>query len=427
MDMVLELSRKSMSRIEELKIEQYNLDIEGSEVRFNQSKHLDAQLLPQIYWKDHTGWEEANLYAYDLVVNGDIKLKTIKTEMMHLNAYATWLEENEIDWLQFPEKKSERCIFLFRGYLVKKRENNELSPSTITHRMRSVIKFYKWIKSNNFIDQDKKIWRDKFKKFTFINKFGFEKTFEVMTNDAAIPLNKNNSGCNLEGGISPINPADVVKIIEFTKSNAPKELYLMLKLGFYTGMRIGSIADLKVQTIENFIYLKNTSMATIAIGLNANPPVQTKYSKSGSIIIPTELVNELLEYAYDVRRLKRIKKIENNDILFLTTNGNKYLDDSGKAINVAMYRLRKYALEKGVHEFKDFYFHRTRATFATVLMQYCLKNMDVVSAVQLVRDCCLHKDEKTTLEYVQFIKQHEKLANLSNEYTELFLGLNKSN
>ena len=115
--------------------------------------------------------------------------------------------------------------------------------------------------------------------------------------------------------------------------------------------------------------------------------------------------------------------MENSENLFLTIRGNKYLDDEGKSINVAIHRLRKSALEMGVYEFKDFYFHRTRATFATVLTQYCLEKMDVTSAVQLVRDCCLHKDEKTTLKYVKFIEQNKQLAKISNEYTKAFLGL----
>lgn len=413
-----------MSRIENVKIKPQNIIIKDNQVIFKESTNLESQNLPQIYWFNNQAWDVANLYAYDLMVNERVKLKTIQTDMQHLNAYASWLETKEnLTWWHFPNKKSERCVFVFKGYLIQQRNNQELAPSTATHRMRAVIKFYRWVQHNNLINKDFELWKNKLKKITVVNKFGFEHSFNVLTTDLAIPLKANNSNIDLEDGVSPINPKHVPKILEYAKTHAPIEIYLMLKLGFFTGMRIGSITDLKVATIENYSYLEDMSMATIRIGLDATPPVHTKFSKGGNIIIPTELVNELLGYAYDVRRLKRIKKVENSENLFLTIRGNKYLDDEGKSINVAIHRLRKSALEMGVYEFKDFYFHRTRATFATVLMQYCLEKMDVTSAVQLVRDCCLHKDEKTTLKYVKFIEQNKQLAKISNEYTKAFLGL----
>lgn len=417
-----------MSRIEYQKIQPQLLSISLEELSFNNSSRNDCVLLPQIYWSNNTRWDVANIYAYDLFINERLKIKTIQTDIMHLKAYASWLEsQNDIDWLTFPKRKSDRCIFIFRGELIKQRESKALSPSTATHRMRSVIKFYRWVLGNNLIKQETELWQDKKLKVTAFNKFGFEHTFDVMTTDLAIPLRTNNSNIDLEDGISPINPKHASSILDYAKNNAPIEIYLMLKIGFYTGMRIGSITDLKVQTIENFAYLQNMSMGTIRIGTQANPQVRTKFSKTGNIIIPTELRDELLEYAYSVKRLKRISNSEYSDHLFLTARGNKYLDDNNQSINVAIHRLRKRALTEGIYEFKGFHFHRTRATFATVLMQYCLNKMDVSSAISLVKDCCMHKDEQTTLKYVKFIHTHEKLSNLSNEYTKMFLGLKHDN
>lgn len=414
-----------MSRIEYQEIQPQTLEINLNEVSFQDTPKKDVITLPQIYWSDNTAWDIANIYAYDLLVDEGLNIKTIKTNMMHLNAYASWLEtQDNIEWYTFPNRKSERCIFIFRGELIKQRENKLLSPTTTTHRMRSVIKFYRWVTKKNLIEQDIELWQDKKIKITSINKFGFEHSFDVTTTDLAIPLNRNNSSIDLENGISPVNPKHINSILDFAKNNAPIEIYLMLKLGFFTGMRIGSITDLKVETLEkNFTYLQDLSMGKIKIGSQAEPPVQTKFSTTGYAIIPTELKDELLEYANSIRRLKRIKDSKNANLLFITCKGNKYLEENSQSINVAIYRLRKTALAQGHYEFKDFHFHRTRATFATLLMQYCLNIMDVSSAVSLVKECCMHRDEQTTLKYVKFIHTHEKLAKLSNEYTKMFLGL----
>ncbi|MDA4235151.1 site-specific integrase, partial [Escherichia coli] len=91
------------------------------------SKELNAQMLPQIY-NGATSWEEVNLYAYDLLINHQLNLKTIQTEMLHLNAYANWLETQEnLNWLTFPDKRSERCLVRFRAELIKQRENRKIS------------------------------------------------------------------------------------------------------------------------------------------------------------------------------------------------------------------------------------------------------------------------------------------------------------
>ena len=169
-----------------------------------------------------------------------------------------------------------------------------------------------------------------------------------MSTDLAIPL-INNSNIELEGGLSPVNPREVPNILNVAINHSSIELYLLLKLGFYTGMRIGTISDLKVETLEKSILFKNETMSRIQVGPNASPPVSTKYSKDGSILIPTELVHELLDYCYSIRRLKRVANSldENAELVFLTKEGNRYLSLNNKAINVAMHRLRKIGVGLG--------------------------------------------------------------------------------
>ena len=181
--------------------------------------------------------------------------------------------------------------------------------------------------------------------------------------------------------------------------------------------------DLKIDTLKNFVYSQNLSMCFITIGPSANPPVQTKFSNNGKVLIPKTLIDELLAYAESPRRLKRVQSSDMQQILFLTSRGNKYLEDNSKSINVGIHRLKQLALEKGRFEYKHFYFHRTRATFATVLMQYCLDHMSTSAAIQLVQSCCLHKNAQTTLKYVRFIENQQRLSKVSDDYTRLFLGM----
>ena len=289
--------------------------------------------------------------------------------------------------------------------------------------MRAVIKFYRWVKEKKLINTEFQMWKNKIYKKKIINKFGFESTIDIMSTDLAIPYVNINTDSKLEGGIYPINPSEVSNILHVAKNKSSIELYLILKLGFYTGMRIGTISDLKVETLENSILFKNKTMSTIRVGPNASPAVSTKYSKDGNILIPTDLVHELIEYCYSIRRLKRVARAENSNLIFLTRSGNRYLDIDNKSINVAMHRLRCEGIKLGYNAFKSFHFHQTRATFATVLMEYCLTKMSPMSAMQLVKDACMHKDEQVTFKYIKFLENSKSLEKISNQYTNIFLGI----
>src|SRR5690606_23067649 len=150
-----------MARTESIKLQTHIIKINAKRVEFIQSKCLPDYQLPQIYWNNNDPWDEVNLYAYDLLLNENLNIKTVKSNIFHLNAYATWLEENNIDWTYFPETRSERCLVVFRGDLIRKRDSLDLSPSTTTQRMRAVIKFYKWLKEKNLIDTNVLMWKDK--------------------------------------------------------------------------------------------------------------------------------------------------------------------------------------------------------------------------------------------------------------------------
>lgn len=414
-----------MARTENIKLQTHTIKVNTKQVDFIKSKYLADYQLPQIYWNNNSPWDEVNLYAYDLLLNENLNIRTVKSNIFHLNAYATWLEENNIDWKYFPETKSERCLVIFRGELIKKRDCSELSPSTTTQRMRAIIKFYKWVMKKNLIDSGLTMWENKIYRKKIINKYGFEYILDIMFTDLAIPLINKNSNVELEGGLFPVSPREVPNILNVAISHSSIELYLILKLGFYTGLRIGTISDLKVETLERSILFKNKTMSSIQVGPNSSPPVSTKYSKNGSILIPTDLVHEILEYCYSIRHLKRVAKAVNADagLIFLTRSGNRYLDLNNKSINVAMHRLRRIGIKLGYDVFRNFHFHRTRSTFATVLMEYCLLKMSPANAIQLVKDACMHKDELVTFKYIKFLENSKNLEKISNQYTNAFLGI----
>ncbi len=405
----------------------FRVNIQNDQVHWTKSNHQYIEGLPQIIWQDNTTWSEANLWALEQATSFRSSIKTVRSNMSHLLAYAKWLESESIDWWHFPDRESERCLNRFRGALIQARSSGELAPSTASQRMAAVIRFYKWSRTKGLISSEWPMWKDRFVGIRLTNQFGLEHTLKVASTTLSIPNRTVAGPIQLEDGLLPLSANAMKEVLIFADKNASPELALMLRVGFFTGLRIGSITDLKVSTLQNAITIPEVGIKTISVGPGAYPPVDTKFDVSGSVPIPNELLEMLLDYASSIRRLKRqsLSSEIDQDLLFLSRFGNNYKADSSSAINVEMSRLRKLALESGITAFKGFYFHRTRATYATELMRVALNAMSVSDAVEFVKGACLHKDISTTMKYVKFIETSKTMKDASDAFTKAFMGLGK--
>lgn len=417
-----------MATLQLINYHPFRVNIQSNKVHWAKSNHQIIKGLPQIIWQDNTTWSEANLWALEQATSFRSSIKTVRSNMSHLLAYAKWLESESMDWWHFPDRESERCLNRFRGALIQARNSGELAPSTTSQRMAAVIRFYKWAKNTGLISTEWPMWKDKLVGIKLTNQFGLEHTLKVASTNLAIPNRTVAGPIQLEDGLLPVAVKAMRDILSFADENASTELALMLRIGFFTGLRIGSITDLKVSTLQNAITVPEIGIKTISVGPSARPPVETKFDASGSVPIPNELLEALLDYASSIRRLKRqaLSPEADQDLLFLTRFGNNYKGDSSSAINVEMSRLRKLGLKSGVKAFRGFYFHRTRATYATELMRVALDAMSVSDAIEFVKGSCLHKDESTTMKYVKFIETSKTMKEASDAFTEAFMGLSRN-
>ncbi len=414
-----------MATLQLINYHPFQINIQNDQVHWTKSNHQNIDGLPQIIWQDNSTWSEANLWALEQATSFRSSIKTVRSNMSHLLAYAKWLEAESIDWWHFPDRERERCLNRFRGALIQARNSGELAPSTASQRMAAVIRFYKWARNTGLISSEWPMWKDRFVGIRLTNQFGLEHTLKVASTNLSIPNRTVAGPIQLEDGLLPLSAKAMKEVLSFADKNASQGLALMLRICFFTGLRIGSITDLKVATLQNAITIPEVGIKTISVGPSAYPPVDTKFDVSGSVPIPNELLELLLDYASSIRRLKRqsLSSESDRDLLFLSRFGNNYKADSSSAINVEMSRLRKLGLKSGITAFKGFYFHRTRATFATELMRVALNVMSVSDAVEFVKGACLHKDISTTMKYVKFIETSKTMKDASDAFTKAFMGL----
>jgi integrase len=384
-----------------------------------------SKALPQVCWADGSPWREVNLWLRSR--SPDCKFETLESNAVALVAYASWLETERLSWGHFPRDSAKRCLNRYRGVLMNAIRARELATSTAAARMRVLVQFYRWVQNEDLISVEVPLWRDIEFGIRVPDRFGFEKTISVTTTNLQIK-NRKTEVASLEDGLLPLLQKDVDQLLEVARNEASEELELMLKLGFGTGMRVGSIADLKVANLESAVAEPGMDglVYRIALGPDAEPPVHTKYDTSGRIYISKSLLDELHAYRSSARRIERVDRASrsNKNLVFLTRFGRHYVRDDetrSSAINVEMHRLRASARSVGV-DLDSFYFHRTRPTFGTNFIRLVMR-AGFDNPVDMLKEAMLHRAEATSMRYVKFIENEPKKAILANEFSRLFMGL----
>ena len=379
-----------------------------------------VERLPQIFWANGEPWPEVNLWALEMGRNREVKIKTIQSALEHLHKYANWLEQEEIDWRHFPQTKADRVLVRYRGALIEARDCGALRPSTTTHRMNAVIRFYRYAAGRHFISRDAPKWQDKSVVLRYFDSAGFERTMSRITTDISIP-NRARPGVRLEDGLLPLTKQHMTELLQFAKENVSEELYLMLLVGCFTGARIGTITTLKVQTLDDAVRDPMVpGMWMVSVGPGTG--VSTKFDVSGHLMIPEQLMTILKAYVASRRHLDRVIKATNahKSYLFLTRHNKPY---KVAAVDREMVNLRRASHASGLKFLQKFKFHQTRATYGTWLVSICLENVSPKAALEFVKRAMHHKNESTTFGYIKFIKHTQAKIEVSNAFTEAFLGL----
>jgi integrase len=402
------------------------LDASVEWIKVGYGKLIDG--LPQIFWNDLTPWREANMWALERATSRDVTIRTVQTNCTALHAYANWLEASHTKWWEFPTRRADRCLIKYRGVLIDARKKGEIAPSTASQRMACVIQFYRWIHRNGLLSPEVTLWKARVVPIHVVDKSGFDRTILVSSTDLAIP-NRSAPGETLEDGLLPISATDRDEILAFVNEHGSEEFFLMLTLGFFTGMRLGTLCDLKIQTLNRAVLDPSSpEMFWLNVGPGASPTVHTKFGVTGRIWIAQAQLEILRTYACSVRRLKREANAlpENRDLVFITRSGNSYSEagaDKSVPVNVEMHKLRRAGNAHGITALRDFHFHQSRCTFATELAHIAIRIGGHIYAIAIVKDALLHKNEATALKYIKFVEKTPIKIEMANAFTRAFLGV----
>ncbi len=384
-------------------------------------KPIGHENLPQLFWANHSGWDEANRWFYERHVNADAKIETVDRQAKYLAYYAKFLEKIKRDWRHFPSTRKEQVLRRFRKHLIDCMNSGDLACSTAQNCMAVAIQFYRYAVLNNFLRPHSPMWQDKHVLVPYFDTAGFKRSLLRRTTDLSI-RHRHAVGRRLEEGLLPISDVHMNSLLEFTAREETIELHLMLSVGFLTGARVSTVATLTKSSVAT---ARPDPLTPGIFLLHVGPGtrIKTKFDVKGDIMLPKALLDDLATYSRSNRRLYREAKASkvDKDLLFLTQQGEAYSSDS---IGRLVRAMRRKAVDAGLQFMAKFYFHQSRATFGTSLMQILLDcKVSASESIRTVRDAMLHKDEKTTWGYIHFLQSTNGKQKVAARFNEAFTGV----
>ena len=331
------------------------------------------------------------------------------------------------DWPE-GDRPAEHPTAIYRRDLIRAREDGSRSSSTVSARMAVVMRFYQWALQSGALICRVKIFDPRTITFRHRDQRGFEHQKTVISTSLHIPNKRQHPRPSLEGGLLPVNSEVRDKIIQLAERHCSVEFQLILTLGFATGMRLRSILDLKLGTLDQAMPGEVSGLRYLLIGPRHG--VSTKFSVNGRVLIPLALLERLQAYRMSLRRLRRVAKAMSNDseLLFLNRFGKRYGRrniDRSPSINMDMVRLRSIAAKERL-DLRGFYFHCTRATFGTSIVISGMRTEGVSLEAILCRltDLLMHKSETTSLLYIKYVEETNLIAEHEKSYSDWLFGLN---
>ncbi|HUD40582.1 MAG TPA: hypothetical protein VMR06_01135 [Dokdonella sp.] len=387
--------------------------------------------LPVLYFSDGRLWEEAALYltswARDIAEDqAGADLQSVQSSAWQLRAYLEFCEEKSLDPMKFGKRRYEKPTYLFKGRLIQQRDGKatrddgsklkQLAASTVSNRIAAIARFFLWLIDTGAAQFQHPPCKVKHITIQTRTAHGLRRSIQVRTTDLAIRYRAADRN-SVEGGLKPVSRAMRDEILGAARKHCSIEFALMLELGFLSGPRIQTICDLKCATLENARRRRTETLLMLPVGPKHG--VATKGGVNYELQVPLDLLERLREYAVSPRRALRVAKASevDCDVLFLNRFGKRYNRrgaDESTSIAQDMARLRRAT--KGVLDLANFYFHCSRATFGTTIVNAGLRaGVSLDRILSRLKTLMGHKDARVSLGYVHFVEKEEANSKIDEE------------
>jgi integrase len=357
---------------------------------------------------------------------GGVTVKTIKSIANSLLVFLRWLESQNISFQELYAvsltNKTKEWLppYRFKSHLIRMIEEHKLSLNTANLYISHVRQFYEWAWHTRrasklpFTYKDKVIQKkrsDAEFDLIFSPQTAFRsKGIVVQTNDLTIPKKYNQKKMQLDQGLSPFNHREL-QVFYKSKYMQHQTRRLWADLALFCGLRAFEITLLNENSVTDPSHSDTKLFRTKIIG---------KHNKFRQIIIPVFLMKRLWIFKNSPERLSGSAKWDSkysikNKPLFINRSGNRINEGSVKNIPSIARNMESPALKFNRS------FHDLRATFATSLALYLLKQDLPSGFIQYQLMSLLgHSSFRTTQKYIDFSKSTTYDKQMSSWVAEVF-------
>lgn len=443
-------------------------DDDGNVVNYSQSVKHDNQGVypnfPVLIDSKGAPWSLGNLYLVSrLYRTPTYNPDTFRNEADGLKMYLRWLEENEVDPLDFSKfDEMARPTYRYNASLWNDIHLGRKSLNYASLLMSNVVRFYKGLASYGIIEYGTLdlAWT---KREFLIRVLGNDATYRnlaISTTDLNIKTRKNPvpDGYVADGeALRPLTTPEEQTIFSALRKSK-RTYYLMFKFARLTGARIQTVGTMTYEALESARFDKIFNRYVLIVGDGRNT-VNTKYDKRQVLYFSAVFMRELKDHwnsesAVTSRLISYYGDTEKN-YLFLTDSGESFYSSKAEILERAddYYNTNVKAEHRTTQDFKPrkggairtfiqdtllpririneadfghFRFHDLRATFADSLLSLLINATDRANkllveagkepeftldkALEEVAERLGHSDITTTMRYLDLRRKKKRKA-----------------
>lgn len=400
-----------------------------------ETRWTEFRALPLVVDSSGVPWPEACLWLLDRAQAKPRAITSLPPVAQDLAAYRTFLDELALEWDDFSAaEKYARPTYLFRNHLHNKINAGELSRSTASRRMSTVISFYRYLMLTSRMGFSPKnpTWVEKGISIKYLDTKGLSQVATVTTTDISIKESRRQDGTaeTINDGekLRPLSVVEQKALVSALKELGNQEYSLMHYTALLTGAREMTTLTLRLRDV----LLPPTEISQWPHKIRCGPGtnIDTKGDVSRVYLVVPRMLYELLHaYAVSARAVHRRRKSvlgeAPHNYLFLTNQGQPYYEskEDRTTLRDATHPLRRSALngrplrkfieqsviplvQKNLPQFK-YRFHDLRATFGMNWVDYQMEKSGsdfgkrYVWARNQLSKLMWHKSPLTTDKYLE--------------------------
>jgi integrase len=315
-------------------------------------------------------------------------------EAKGLRLYFDFLEVINKSWLDGSDETFNRPISLFSKYLKSSFEKGEIAGTVAIGYFNIISRFYQFhlekgqvFNGTPISFKTKKIEVNTNSLTNHIAKY----SVEINTVDCApnIPSTAKSSE------LKPLSKEHLKLLFKTLKEKSTPEFFLICFIAQTTGLRIGEIADLKLEHISKY---DDEPIFNLYVGPQVGH--HTKGNQNGVIKVNKTVMNIIKEHTLTSAYLKRLGRFKGDKpYLILNRKGQQYTQE----VLSVMFNQFMHQHIKPIDPSFSYKFHDLRATFGVSIMKACLDSkMSRSEALAYTQNQMRHKSLETTLHYLEY-------------------------